>query len=86
MPRGTAKGGAKPHTKVATRKEHAKSFKRHSTGSAVKELLSRLPSMSPDDRTNPRFACREHIPGCEDEAMDWCFYNVSKSCGVAITK
>ncbi|ETI39024.1 hypothetical protein F443_15347 [Phytophthora nicotianae P1569] len=35
--------------------------------------------MSPDDRPNPRFACREHISGSEDEANTRIFHSVSGS-------
>ncbi|ETK76170.1 hypothetical protein L915_17361 [Phytophthora nicotianae] len=99
MPRGTAKSGAKAPAKTAARKAHAKSSKRHSKGSALKEVTkvafeavdaldlsvaskkrsshhSRSPSMSPDDRPNPRFTCREHSPGPEDEAKARSFRSV----------
>ncbi|ETL82074.1 hypothetical protein L917_17700, partial [Phytophthora nicotianae] len=35
--------------------------------------------MSPDDCQNPRFACREHSPGSEDEAKARSFRSVSGS-------
>ncbi|ETL42496.1 hypothetical protein L916_06701 [Phytophthora nicotianae] len=38
---------------------------------------SRSPSMSPVDHPNPRFACREHSPGCKDEAKARSFRSVS---------
>ncbi|ETK88022.1 hypothetical protein L915_07654 [Phytophthora nicotianae] len=37
------------------------------------------PSMSSDDRPNPRFACREHSPGSEDEAKARSSHSVSGS-------
>ncbi|ETM51054.1 hypothetical protein L914_05013, partial [Phytophthora nicotianae] len=40
---------------------------------------SRSPSMSPDDRPNPRFTCCEHSPGSEDEAKAQSFRSVSGS-------
>ncbi|ETN07601.1 hypothetical protein PPTG_23211 [Phytophthora nicotianae INRA-310] len=40
---------------------------------------SRSPSVSSDDHPNPRFACREHSPGSEDEAKAQCYTSVSGS-------
>ncbi|ETK84328.1 hypothetical protein L915_10698, partial [Phytophthora nicotianae] len=40
---------------------------------------SRSPSVSSDDRPNPRFACREHSPSSEDEAKARSFPSVSGS-------